>query len=255
MTGTLRFRNCFAALLLACLAADARGERLSALGEHWIATWSTAQQLTGTNPQGGPGGRTNVPPVPTQGIAAPSAAAGTPPQVGPSSSQTARPAVGPARAYSPPTFEDQTIRMVVRVSVGGRRARVSLSNMLGADPLEIGAARIGLHQGGGAIAPGADREITVNGQGSFSLAPGADRERPAHPRRPVAGGARRISLPAEDDWTTDEPPGQPADCIHRLGEPRRQRTGASRNYDHGLPVAVEHRRRGAGGGVHRRGAG
>ena len=81
--------------------------------------------------------------------------------------------MGPPRAYLPATFEDQTIRMIVRVSVGGRRARLSLSNMLGAEPLEVGAARMGLHQGGGAVTPGADREITVNGQRSFTIAPGA----------------------------------------------------------------------------------
>ena len=186
MTSTPRFRNCLAAVLLICLAAGARLERLSARGEHWIATWATAQQLAASNAQGGPGGRTNIPPAPAQGIAPPGAAQGAPPQVtqaapprappaqvGPGSSQAARPVVGPPRAYLPPTFEDQTVRMVVRVSVGGRRARVSLSNMLGAEPLEIGAARIGLHQGGGAIAPGADREITVNGQPSFTIAPGA----------------------------------------------------------------------------------
>jgi lysophospholipase L1-like esterase len=49
---------------------------------------------------------------------------------------------------------------------------MSVSNMLGAEPLEIGAASIGLHQGGGAVAPERNREVTVNGQSSFTVAPG-----------------------------------------------------------------------------------
>ena len=185
MTGT-RLRNCLAALLLLWLGVVISSHVLSARAEHWVATWGTAQQLAVANAQGGPGGRTNVPPALGPGVAPPSGTLGAPPQGtptappqtpapqgGPGSSPTARPVVGPPRAYLPATFQDQTIRMIVRVSVGGRRVRVSLSNMLGAEPLDIGAARIGLHQGGGAVTPGGDREITVNGQRSFTVAPGA----------------------------------------------------------------------------------
>jgi lysophospholipase L1-like esterase len=184
MTGS-RLRNCLAPLLLVCLGVASSLDVLAARGEQWIATWGTAQQLTATNAQGGPGGRTNVPPPPAVGVTplggAPVAPLQSTPAVPPQAparggrgpAPTPGPAVGPPRAYLPPTFEDQTIRMIVRVSVGGRRVRVSLSNMLGADPLEIGAARIGLHRGDGAVTPGTDREITVNGQRSFTVAAGA----------------------------------------------------------------------------------
>ena len=59
------FRNCLAALLLLCAGTATSLDLLAVGGEHWIATWGTAQQLTATNAQGGPGGRTNVPPAPS----------------------------------------------------------------------------------------------------------------------------------------------------------------------------------------------
>jgi len=42
------------------------------------------------------------------------------------------------------SFSNQTIRQTVRVSVGGGRVRLRLSNEYGAKPLTIGAARIAL---------------------------------------------------------------------------------------------------------------
>src|SRR5512133_2767965 len=41
-----------------------------------------------------------------------------------------------------PVFENQTIRMVVRPTIGGTRVRVRLSNAFGTTPLKIGAAHI-----------------------------------------------------------------------------------------------------------------
>jgi lysophospholipase L1-like esterase len=72
----------------------------------------------------------------------------------------------------PAAFEDQTARMIVRVSLGGHRLRVELSNTLGARPLEVGAAHIGVHNGGGTIADGTDRVLTFGGQPSFTIPPG-----------------------------------------------------------------------------------
>jgi lysophospholipase L1-like esterase len=62
--------------------------------------------------------------------------------------------------------------MIANVSLGGRRVRVELSNMAGAQPLEIGAAHIGVHKGGGAIAEGTDRVLTFGGSSPFTIPPG-----------------------------------------------------------------------------------
>lgn len=70
------------------------------------------------------------------------------------------------------SFADQTVRMIAHVSVGGRRIRVELSNMLNAPPLEIGAAHVGLHKGEGAVVEGTDRVLTFGGAASLTIQPG-----------------------------------------------------------------------------------
>ena len=72
-----------------------------------------------------------------------------------------------------PTFNGQTIREVVRISIGGGRLRVRLSNEMGTAPLTVGAAHIAVAGPGGTIQPGTDRVLTFGGHGSFTLAPSA----------------------------------------------------------------------------------
>jgi lysophospholipase L1-like esterase len=74
---------------------------------------------------------------------------------------------------SPTTFENQTIRHIVRVSVGGRRVRVRLSNAFGEAPLRIGAARVARHDARAAIVPESDRALTFAGQPSITIPKGA----------------------------------------------------------------------------------
>jgi lysophospholipase L1-like esterase len=62
--------------------------------------------------------------------------------------------------------------MVVRASVGGRRVRIGVSNMLNATPLEIGAAHIARYKGEGAIVGGTDRALTFSGSPTFTVPPG-----------------------------------------------------------------------------------
>jgi lysophospholipase L1-like esterase len=138
---------------------------------HWISTWATAQQLQPA-PVGGFGGRGPGPgpgPSATPGGANPQA----PPNV-------ARPPQGPPqggranpnRTNLPATLSDQTIRMPIRVSVGGAQVRIELSNMGGAQPLEVGAAHIAAYQGKGSIAAGTDRALTFSGNASVIVPPG-----------------------------------------------------------------------------------
>jgi lysophospholipase L1-like esterase len=83
-----------------------------------------------------------------------------------------RPQNNPMASNLPATFEDQTVRMVVRSSIGGRRVRIELSNMLDAKPVKIGAAHIARYKGDGAIVQGTDRALTFGGQPSFTIQPG-----------------------------------------------------------------------------------
>ena len=73
----------------------------------------------------------------------------------------------------PASLSDQTVRQVARLSIGGKRVRITLSNEYGATPLTIGAAHIALAGTGSAIAPGSDRALTFGGRGAVTIAPGA----------------------------------------------------------------------------------
>ncbi len=72
-----------------------------------------------------------------------------------------------------PSFHDQTLRQVVRISAGGKRVRIRLTNEYGAKPLAIGAAHLALADVDGAIRPGTDRPLTFAGQPSALVASGA----------------------------------------------------------------------------------
>ena len=71
-------------------------------------------------------------------------------------------------------LSEQTLRQVVRLSVGGPRLRVHLSNEFGDRPLEIRAARIARSAGGDAVDHQGDRPLAFGGQASVTLPAGAD---------------------------------------------------------------------------------
>jgi len=74
---------------------------------------------------------------------------------------------------TPSRLDNQTVRQVIRTSVGGTSVRVRISNAHGTGPLTIGAARIALPAKGSAIVPGSDHELTFSGKASFVIPPGA----------------------------------------------------------------------------------
>jgi len=71
------------------------------------------------------------------------------------------------------SFENQTIRQIIHISVGGTRVRVRLSNEFGTQPLRVGAAHLGLYASGAAIVPGSDRTLKFGGQASVTIPTGA----------------------------------------------------------------------------------
>jgi lysophospholipase L1-like esterase len=116
--------------------------------EHWVATWAAAPQET---------------------------RAFTPPP-GPPAAQPGAPSQQPAAPPPPPpimSFQNQTVRMIVRTSIGGRRLRVELSNAFGTKPLTVGAAHVALREKDSAIVTGTDRPLAFSGKPSFTIPPGA----------------------------------------------------------------------------------
>ena len=71
------------------------------------------------------------------------------------------------------TFDNQTLRQIVRVSLGGERVRVVLSNAFGTEPLVVSAAHIALRADEAAIVPASDRALTFGGRPGMSIPPGA----------------------------------------------------------------------------------
>jgi len=72
-----------------------------------------------------------------------------------------------------PPISNQTIRMVVRPTLGGQRFRVRLSNEFGTSPLAIGAAHIALTDEGSKIKADTDRALTFGGKPKVTIPAGA----------------------------------------------------------------------------------
>jgi len=113
--------------------------------EHWVATWAASPIAT------------NIPAAPAKPVAAGAPAAAP-----------AKPGPAPLRS-----FNNQTIRMVVNTSIGGRSVRVELANTFGAAPLKIGSAHLALRDHDSAIVPASDRSLTFSGLTSPTIPAGA----------------------------------------------------------------------------------
>jgi len=71
------------------------------------------------------------------------------------------------------TISNQTIRQVVRVSVGGDRLRVVLSNAFGTAPVDIGAGHVALRDRDSMVTAGSVKPLTFSGSATGRILPGA----------------------------------------------------------------------------------
>jgi lysophospholipase L1-like esterase len=104
--------------------------------EHWIGTWFAASTA-----------RVDAPPSPT-------APAGT-------------------SGQSLLHFNNQTLRQIVHITLGGARLRVVVTNTFGTAALKIGAASVALRDGEAAIVPRSARPLTFAGAPQVSVPAGA----------------------------------------------------------------------------------
>lgn len=117
-------------------------------GEHWVATWGTAQHLVaGSGAQGVRPGSTNAPPATRLGK--------------------------PQRRFAIPqrldSVHNQTVRIIVRSSIGNLVFRVRFSNSVGRPSGVFGSARVALHAKDSAIMPGSARPLTFSGGSRATL--------------------------------------------------------------------------------------
>lgn len=73
----------------------------------------------------------------------------------------------------PLTLNNQTIREIIRPTIGGNRLRIRFSNEFGTVPLKIGSAHIALIGNNGSILPGSDRPLTFDGRNAAQIPAGA----------------------------------------------------------------------------------
>jgi hypothetical protein len=112
--------------------------------ERWVATWATAQTLVRQAPAR---------------LAATLADAATAPATTP-------------QEIAARGLNNQTVRMMVRTSIGGRRLRVRLSNAFGSAPVVLGTAHLAIRAKDSGIVPDSDRSLSFNGKAGGTIAPG-----------------------------------------------------------------------------------
>jgi lysophospholipase L1-like esterase len=145
-----------AAILLASMpdAGNAQPQR-----ERWIATWAAP-----------PVARTDQP---AQALAAAAQAfpwvRDVPPSVKEAAPDQQLEVGGASRLH----VNNQTIRQIAHVSIGGSRIRVVASNSLGTLPLRLGAAQVALRDKGAAIVAGSNRVLTFGGIARPTIPAGA----------------------------------------------------------------------------------
>lgn len=115
----------------------------------------------------------------------------------------------PFASPSPGSFNGQTVRQIIRTSVGGKQVRIRLSNEYGSTPLSIGAVTVGRHAGGAAVVAGSNRKLTFAGRTAFNIPAGA----------PALSDPIDFDVPAQGDLAISIylPQATTASTVHALG--------------------------------------
>src|SRR5688572_20066383 len=139
--------------------------------EQWVATWATA--LVARPVQGGARGQGPAPAAPQPAAASPAPAAPGAAAAPPAGTPAGAPGGGRGGFAPPTTVTNQTIRQIVRTSIGGSRVRVVLSNAFGTAPVDIGAGHIALREKEASIVTSSVKPLTVSGASRFTILAGA----------------------------------------------------------------------------------
>ena len=70
------------------------------------------------------------------------------------------------------SFGQQTLRQIVRTSIGGSSAQVQVSNVFGATPLAVADVQVALRSSGSTIVSGTGHAVTFGGQASITIPAG-----------------------------------------------------------------------------------
>ena len=132
----MRLLGLIAAIAMLAMAVPSQASP----GERWIESWGTPMPV--------------VPPPHSGG-------------------DDAKAAARPPFVAHPASFADQTIRMIVRTTAGGKRFRLEFANVQQGEAVTFGAIHAALAGPGGTTLPGSDRVVTFGGSEQLTLFPGA----------------------------------------------------------------------------------
>ncbi|HWJ55871.1 MAG TPA: SGNH/GDSL hydrolase family protein, partial [Vicinamibacterales bacterium] len=143
---------------LAAMALEPRvlGQAVPA-AQHWIGTWSAASTARLDAPPAQP-----APAIPDGPALVPPAVLAVAPQ---------QPLI--VGGQSPLHFNNQTLRQIVHLTLGGPRLRVVFSNTFGTAPLTLGAAQVALRDKDAAIVAKSSRVLTFGGAARTIVPAGA----------------------------------------------------------------------------------
>jgi lysophospholipase L1-like esterase len=99
-----------------------------------------------------------------------------------------------ATLSAPPTFADQTVRLIVHPRADGRLVRIRLSNTFGDRPVTFGRAGLGVSAGGGAVVADTVRPITFGNATAVTVAAGREVVSDPVPLRVTAGADLAVSV-------------------------------------------------------------
>ena len=119
--------------------------------QHWVAAWSTSPQ--GPYPIGFMVGQPLLSPLPY-----------------PAGFSTNNPPF----AFPDNQARDQSLRMIVHPSIGGKEWRIRLSNNFGSKPVIIGRARVGIQESGGNLQPGTSLPVKFGGKDTVTIPVGKE---------------------------------------------------------------------------------
>jgi lysophospholipase L1-like esterase len=85
---------------------------------------------------------------------------------------TAPQLVEPKNMPPEPGLTDNTLRQIVRVSIGGKKLQVKFSNEFGTSDLQLKSVQIAVSTGGSNINPGTAKLLTFNGRHDVIVSPG-----------------------------------------------------------------------------------
>ena len=141
-------RTVSAIFVCVLIAATLSAQSTASSGQHWVAVWTTAQEMAVSVQE-----RPVLPPDVKM----------------PDFSKMKM----PPGLQIPEQLENQTVRMIVHTSLGGTRLRVELTNGFGKGVVSIGAAHIAVRAKDSSIESGTDRVLTFSNSPKVEIRPGA----------------------------------------------------------------------------------